>query len=324
MNRAEYLLVRGPVHGNHHGAQRRGGTIRDEEPGKGRKGFHSLRIDLFVREAAQVVTGGRVFKPSVPVRVQRESSHRDDSRDVLRGEEPRGQKGRQRSREVLLAPRKPPRPRFQAEKSRGLDELRSVRGDEDALASHAPEAHERKDLPDGRQRGADLVGANVMQLDPLLEDATSAQPPASELVELSAVEVRRASEPDARDLHRDQVVLLVPEEEVVPACVEEGLSQLVRAVQRYSMSDPLRLVMLNGLACEVERRGVPGDIVECGVCNGGSAAIMSAGIKSPERRVWLYDTFAGLPAPSREDGDLAPKFTGDCQGTVAHVEPRCF
>ena len=43
--------------------------------------------------------------------------------------------------------------------------------------------------------------------------------------------------------------------------------------------------------------GVPGDIVECGVYKGGTAAMLAARIadKGLSRRLYLFDTFAGMP-----------------------------
>lgn len=57
---------------------------------------------------------------------------------------------------------------------------------------------------------------------------------------------------------------------------------------------------------------VPGDFVECGVYAGAQAAIMAKAILEPEhywdvnrrdntRRVHLYDSFCGIPAPDQHD-----------------------
>ena len=53
------------------------------------------------------------------------------------------------------------------------------------------------------------------------------------------------------------------------------------------------------LAAEVVERGVPGALVDCGVWNGGSTALLSAG--APGRQVWAFDSFAGLPQPGPKD-----------------------
>jgi O-methyltransferase len=67
---------------------------------------------------------------------------------------------------------------------------------------------------------------------------------------------------------------------------------------------------------------MPGDIVECGVYNGGSAAIMASLCeKSPvSRNVWLFDSFEGLPKPTDEDGDEAPAYEGWCHGDLSKVK----
>lgn len=102
-----------------------------------------------------------------------------------------------------------------------------------------------------------------------------------------------------------------PAEATPPWRLGRRLQRLLRLVRPYTLSDRLRLATLYGLAREVEADGVPGDIVECGVYRGGSAAVLAAALgQMTERRLWLFDTFEGLPAPSEEDGELAQSFEG--------------
>lgn len=95
----------------------------------------------------------------------------------------------------------------------------------------------------------------------------------------------------------------------------------VYGVRRYTAVLIPRLVTLYRLSEEVNRRSIPGDIVECGVYNGGSAVVMaSIGEKSPlNRKVWLFDSFEGLPKPSDKDGNEAPEYEGWCHGDLAKV-----
>lgn len=56
----------------------------------------------------------------------------------------------------------------------------------------------------------------------------------------------------------------------------------------------------------VVKNNIPGDILDIGVYEGGSSCIMlyellANGIN--DRRVFLYDTFEGMPEPTAEDGD---------------------
>lgn len=107
----------------------------------------------------------------------------------------------------------------------------------------------------------------------------------------------------------------------LPWPVPTEVSRLIRVAQPYTMMGPVGLCLLYGLAREVCYHGVEGDIVECGVCNGGSAALLAAAIRSsPERRVWLYDTFEGIPAPGPKDGPLAPAYEGRFRGSIETVQ----
>jgi O-methyltransferase len=50
----------------------------------------------------------------------------------------------------------------------------------------------------------------------------------------------------------------------------------------------------------IERNAIIGDIVECGVWKGGSALLVSKVLESSDsdRKIWLYDTYAGMSEPS--------------------------
>lgn len=79
----------------------------------------------------------------------------------------------------------------------------------------------------------------------------------------------------------------------------------------YSLYSGVKYVLAEGIA---------GDVVECGVAKGGSALVLAAALAG-ERRLWLYDTFAGLPKPSKDNPDYAKavKKTGGCKGTKQQV-----
>ncbi len=96
--------------------------------------------------------------------------------------------------------------------------------------------------------------------------------------------------------------------------------KILEAVQPYTMLDRFRLESLSSLAEQVVRENVPGDFVECGVCNGGSAAVLAAGLTgSPEKKMWLYDTFEGIPAPGPRDPQEAAALAGQMKGDIRKV-----
>jgi|GEM_PF-2431784 len=87
--------------------------------------------------------------------------------------------------------------------------------------------------------------------------------------------------------------------------------------QGFTMLGCRRGRTLFRLADDVERRAIPGALVDCGVSNGGSTAIMAAA--APSRVVWAFDSFEGLPTPSTRDGTNAAAWAASCLGRKENV-----
>jgi len=98
---------------------------------------------------------------------------------------------------------------------------------------------------------------------------------------------------------------------------------ILQTAKGYTVLSEPRLINLYKLAREIDILSVPGDIVECGVYNGGSAATIAATcLKSHlNRNIWLFDSFEGLPKPSDKDGIRAQSgfHEGWCLGDVSKV-----
>jgi O-methyltransferase len=95
----------------------------------------------------------------------------------------------------------------------------------------------------------------------------------------------------------------------------------------YTMVSMVRLKKLYELGAELGRSDIAGAVAECGVWNGGSSAMVAAGLASTattdstERPFWLFDSFEGLPEPT-EDDDAQVRdnyFPGWCTGAVDRV-----
>lgn len=70
-----------------------------------------------------------------------------------------------------------------------------------------------------------------------------------------------------------------------------------------SMIGLRRMENIQQLAADVLRRGVPGDFIETGVWRGGATIFMRGILEAygdTERRVWVADSFEGLPKPDLE------------------------
>jgi O-methyltransferase len=75
----------------------------------------------------------------------------------------------------------------------------------------------------------------------------------------------------------------------------------------YSQVTCPRLVHLHLLSKRINDLGIAGAFVECGVWKGGAAAVMTAvaARSRVERKVWLFDSFEGMPEARPEDGTQA-------------------
>lgn len=100
---------------------------------------------------------------------------------------------------------------------------------------------------------------------------------------------------------------------------EDGVRQsdAVLKALPYSLVGPSGLEATYRAVDDVIRRGVPGALVECGVAQGGSGAVMAMAARDAKewRHLWLVDSFEGLPDPTADDFDAATGSTG------AHIRP---
>jgi O-methyltransferase len=83
----------------------------------------------------------------------------------------------------------------------------------------------------------------------------------------------------------------------------------------YQHSNAESMIGLTGLEnvqqCVIDclRRGVPGDLMECGVWRGGTTILMRAILQlygDTDRKVWVADSFDGCPKP-REEAEAGDK-----------------
>lgn len=86
-----------------------------------------------------------------------------------------------------------------------------------------------------------------------------------------------------------------------------------------------RLKALYDAVGAVASNGVQGDIVECGTARGGSLAMLALSNQKfafqPRRSIWSFDTFDGIPAPTKNDPDYekAKRYTGEFKGSIEEV-----
>jgi O-methyltransferase len=104
----------------------------------------------------------------------------------------------------------------------------------------------------------------------------------------------------------------------------DEFSKIYRTVRPYTMCCNTRLYALYKAIKSLENQNLPGDIVECGTAQGGSAALMGLTLKSinANRTMWVFDSFEGIPAPSDNDPDqdIAKNYIGSFRGDYTAVE----
>jgi O-methyltransferase len=79
--------------------------------------------------------------------------------------------------------------------------------------------------------------------------------------------------------------------------------QIINAVRPYTMTSAARVWALVNAIQYISGNRIEGDICECGVWRGGSSMAAALKLKSlgDIRKLWLYDTFAGMSEPTAHD-----------------------
>jgi len=75
----------------------------------------------------------------------------------------------------------------------------------------------------------------------------------------------------------------------------------------YSMTSKERMYSLYKAVEYIVSSKIPGDFVECGVWKGGSSMMVAytlAELGATDRKIYLYDTFAGMTMPTENDRSI--------------------
>lgn len=76
-------------------------------------------------------------------------------------------------------------------------------------------------------------------------------------------------------------------------------------VKNYTMVGITKLNNAYHLAKIVSKSNLKGSIVECGCYKGGCLAVMAYMLKDSPRKIYAFDSFEGLPEPTKKDGKKA-------------------
>ena len=106
---------------------------------------------------------------------------------------------------------------------------------------------------------------------------------------------------------------------------EREMRELLDRVKPYTMVAEPPLRDLVGRMHGILDAGVPGAMVECGVWRGGSSFLMAEVLKrrgEAGRKVWMFDSFEGLPPPQDIDGPSARAYAEDTENPLYYDNCR--
>jgi O-methyltransferase len=89
-----------------------------------------------------------------------------------------------------------------------------------------------------------------------------------------------------------------------PDIADPAFYALCRRCGPFTMTSIERMHALYEAIGHIQRRGIEGDVVECGVWRGGSSMLSALALLQSggsERTLWLYDTFEGMSEPTEHD-----------------------
>ena len=89
-------------------------------------------------------------------------------------------------------------------------------------------------------------------------------------------------------------------------------------IKQYTQDPIGRLYLKRTLAAEVFERQIEGDIVSCGACQGGTAALLAhtALTRGGHRHTWLFDSFENIPEPGENDTPEAWTLSGEQPASI--------
>ena len=120
------------------------------------------------------------------------------------------------------------------------------------------------------------------------------------LIEMTGYTVAKVSKDDSSSLPLQEV----------PDIREKEFHELYAFCKPYTMTSVERMYALYTSVNYVLSNNIAGCFTECGVWRGGSAMLIAMMLSKrglSDRKIYLYDTFEGMPAPGANDVDMHGK-----------------
>jgi O-methyltransferase len=98
-----------------------------------------------------------------------------------------------------------------------------------------------------------------------------------------------------------------------------SLTEPFYSVYPFTQTSASRQHNLLRLGQVIDHEGIPGVMVECGVLDGGTSALMAYATAWSGRAVHMFDSWQGLPKTHVQDGKGARKWAGQAVGSPIRV-----
>lgn len=98
--------------------------------------------------------------------------------------------------------------------------------------------------------------------------------------------------------------MIIPVSKEFPKDMDIGFKEIYENSNNYTMTSIDRMYALYKAVEYLVNTKIPGDFVECGTWRGGSGMVMAYTLlkmKEKNRKIYLYDTFAGMARPIEKD-----------------------
>ena len=89
-----------------------------------------------------------------------------------------------------------------------------------------------------------------------------------------------------------------------PVDMDDRFKKIYEVCREYTVTSIERMYALYKAVEYIVNEKIPGDFVECGVWKGGSSMVIAKtllNMKETKRKIYLYDTFAGMSKPTEKD-----------------------
>ncbi len=99
---------------------------------------------------------------------------------------------------------------------------------------------------------------------------------------------------------------------------EKSFKDIYKACKPYTMTSLARMYTLYKSVEYIAKNNIQGDLIECGVWRGGSSMLIAKSLLHfglSDRKIYLFDTFEGMSAPTSNDIDSKGKDAASMMNT---------